>query len=332
MEEKAPSKLREQELVNMLIEAVNLSRPAIADLERKLKSNPDDLIGRISLLGYYFWKSQKENTDADLVRHLTWFLKNAPDNAVLRNGPGSFLKGDEQITALWKELIDSDSDNVEILENAAEYFKNKDLKLCESLYQKALNLEPKNPHWAESLWIFHRNHGEHRKAYEYIKLALKNTRFDFNRWYLSCYFCETAFEAGEIDEARNAAITVLEQSKIFSHHWNYGNAIHIANNILGRVALKDGSTENAIEFLLKAGKSPGSPQLSTSGPNFELAQELLDLGETDVVLKYLKDCKKLWQSEGNDLWKKIEKIRNGEKVTLIPPPDDDTKPKKRPRR
>ena len=47
-------------------------------------------------------------------------------------------------------------------------------------------------------------------------------------------------------------------------------------------------------FLLAAGKTPGSPQLNSFGPNMRLVVELLALGTRDAVLQYFDDCKVFW--------------------------------------
>ena len=79
--------------------------------------------------------------------------------------------------------------------------------------------------------------------------------------------------------------------------------------------MKENNIESAKAFLLKAGNTPGSPQLNSFGPNMFLAKELLELGETAVVLEYLELCGKFWQPSfqqmsGADKWK--TQIENGQ--------------------
>ena len=45
-----------------------------------------------------------------------------------------------------------------------------------------------------------------------------------------------------------------------------------------------------------AGRTPGSPQLNSFGPNMLLAKELLEKGEREKVLVYFALCAKFWQS------------------------------------
>ena len=98
--------------------------------------------------------------------------------------------------------------------------------------------------------------------------------------------------ANKPTKAKKYADKMLSQN---ISNWNYGNNIHHGNIILGRIALTLDDVEEAKERLIKAGKTPGSPQLNSFGPNMTLAKELLQRGEKDVVLKYIELCSKFWK-------------------------------------
>ncbi len=49
------------------------------------------------------------------------------------------------------------------------------------------------------------------------------------------------------------------------------------------------------KYLIAAGKSPGSPQMDSFGPNMTLAKDLLEKGERDAVLEYFMRCRKFWK-------------------------------------
>lgn len=76
--------------------------------------------------------------------------------------------------------------------------------------------------------------------------------------------------------------------------WNYGNIIHDANQVLGLAALANKDISRATQYLYKAGKTPGSPQLDSFGPVMLLAQVLLDRGHPKATLKYLDLVEKFW--------------------------------------
>lgn len=117
------------------------------------------------------------------------------------------------------------------------------------------------------------------------------------------------FTAKIYDRAQSWAERYLALAADNENNWNFGNAIHHANLILGRIALKEKNIEAAKSFLLKAADTSGSPQLNTFGPNMSLAKELLELGETSVVLEYIDLCAKFWRTQfqkavGADEWTK----------------------------
>jgi hypothetical protein len=115
----------------------------------------------------------------------------------------------------------------------------------------------------------------------------------------------TALAFGESDKARAYAETLLKQAETFRDDWNYGNALHVANLVLGHIAFDSSDMKEAKRFLLEAGKTPGSPQLKTFGPNMLLAKNLLKKQEREVVLEYFELCAKFWKGHDGklELWK-----------------------------
>ena len=118
---------------------------------------------------------------------------------------------------------------------------------------------------------------------------------------------------GNFEAIRNLAQEYLTQAEDYKSDWNYGNAIHHSNLILGKVALREKKIEEAKIYLLKAGRTSGSSQLKSFGPNMSLAKELLEIGENEIVLEYLDLCKIFWRKIFS--WWKIRKwkrvIRKG---------------------
>jgi len=64
---------------------------------------------------------------------------------------------------------------------------------------------------------------------------------------------------------------------------------------------------------MKAGKTPGSPQINSFGSNMSLANDLLEMGEKETVIQYFEYCKKFWKSEDGRLDSWISAIRGGGK-------------------
>jgi hypothetical protein len=104
---------------------------------------------------------------------------------------------------------------------------------------------------------------------------------------------ERALEAGDYTLAAQYATELLDRNTD-TRSWNYGNILYDANQILGLAALRSGDTDAAKAYLLAAGKTPGSPQLDSFGPDMTLAQELLHAGERDSVLEFLDRITLFW--------------------------------------
>lgn len=106
------------------------------------------------------------------------------------------------------------------------------------------------------------------------------------------------FEAYQYKDHIKVKVMVMEYLNLAAQNktdWNYGNAIHQANIYLGLIAIDNNEIDNAKNYLIYAGLTPGSPQLNSFGPNMLLAKKLLEIGETDIVLAYIKLCKKFWK-------------------------------------
>ena len=91
-----------------------------------------------------------------------------------------------------------------------------------------------------------------------------------------------------------AAHRILDLAPRFVDDWNYGNAVHYGNLALGRYSLEAGDLAQARSRLLAAGRTPGSPQLDSFGPDMTLAEELLARGETPAVIEYFELCDRFW--------------------------------------
>jgi hypothetical protein len=114
-----------------------------------------------------------------------------------------------------------------------------------------------------------------------------------------------AFNAGDPVKAGMYAKDLLIQAESMKDDWDYGNAVHTANLVLGRIALAAGDIDEAKRLLLLAGKTPGSPQLESFGPDMLFAKELLEKGEKDVVIQYFTLCSAFWKMDDGKLaqWK-----------------------------
>ena len=131
------------------------------------------------------------------------------------------------------------------------------------------------------------------------------------RFYALNRAAKESFVAGNVEDARKYAQELLTLLPKFPGDWNYGNAVQDANLVLGRIAVKEGKVVEAKQYLIAAGKSPGSPQMDSFGPNVSLAKDLLEKGEREVVIEYLGLCRKFWKLDRGRLDQWIQEIKAG---------------------
>jgi hypothetical protein len=97
-----------------------------------------------------------------------------------------------------------------------------------------------------------------------------------------------AVRASALDDAQAFGAELLSAATD-PKDWNYGNLIFYGNMILGQVALRNGDTAGAEDRLLSSGKTPGSPQLNSFGPNMSLVLDLLTApAGASAVLNHLR--------------------------------------------
>lgn len=296
--------------------AGNSLKPAEAlELEAALIDKPNDISSRTKLLGYYF--SGKGRTAENKLKkrdHILWVIRHQPESDLAglpytQLHPVMDADGYVEVKKLWLEQIEKHADNAMVLGNAASFFLQSDPEIAEDLLKKAAALEPTNPKWPDQLgqlYSFSDGKDAAAKAFAEYEKAQSMDKDAMTRTYRLDTLTKAAFSAGALDKASEYAIEALEQSQKKAKDWNTGNAIHHANNTLGRIALKKGDQKLAGEYLLKAGATPGSPQLNSFGPNMSLAKELLEAGEKQVVLDYFALCQKFWKSGADrlDHWTK----------------------------
>src|SRR3982750_106458 len=111
---------------------------------------------------------------------------------------------------------------------------------------------------------------------------------------------ERALKRGDHDRTAALARELLTLALHYRSDWNFGNAIHHGHLLLGRVAVARGDLRTASAELLEAGRTPGSPQLNTFGPNMALARELLEKGQTSPVQEYFSLCRRFWMPQFAD--------------------------------
>ena len=120
------------------------------------------------------------------------------------------------------------------------------------------------------------------------------------------------YQNGDHENAKKYANELIRLNKIVERNWNYGNAIHHSHTILGLLCFDEGNISGAINHLVKSSKTPGSPQLDSFGPRFDLAQKLINAGEVKAVVRFLKNCQKFWEYDKGAVSIWLSEIENRE--------------------
>lgn len=318
-----------------LREGAKLSKTEADTFEKQLAHDPDNLDLHCKLLSYYFHRSTKDEFfNPRYYEHGLWFIRKHPDKRIVRIyvqfNPVLSRDYYNKAEALWKKHLVTHKKNPAVLGNAGNFFMIwGDTTKAKQIFKEAQKLEPNNPEWNDMLGQLYRletisgsktakqdNAAKSLQQYE-ASLAKKTTEQD--RFYMLSNLAEAAFNAGDLSKAEKYATELLKLSGSYKSDWNYGNAIHTGNIVLGRIALKTGDLKKAEKYLLEAGHTPGSPQLNSFGPDRNLAKELLEKGSKAVVIEYLTLCSIFWKSQKEKLDNWIATIKGGGTPDLCTP-------------
>jgi len=309
-----------------------LSATEAKALEDSLVADPNNLPAREKLIEYYFRamiKSKSPETEEKRERHVLWLIEHhpesqfagSPETEMLPMGFLGSMEGYQRGKQLWLQQVELHPDNVTILRNAASFFTVVEPESSRQLLEKAYDLNPEDPETAAKLAQSYEleritvGSPEEKAAFSQRAFTIRERGTEklegVERFYALGDLANSALEAGDISKAEQYANELLQDAPKFQTDWNYGNALHRGNIILGRIALQRGDIAGAKSRLLAAGETPGSPQLDSFGPNMTLAKELLQKGERDTVLSYLQSCAKFWKMGVDKLQGWIATIKGG---------------------
>ena len=320
-----------QQLVELL--PGKLPQEEVDSLEARLEREPYDLAARTRLIEHYMPRIFEASARRGHYRHLLWLIQNAPDADVLAHpasriepflDPVSYATGKQA----WRRHIEREPANVKFLGHAARFLSQiQDRDLIIEYLKTVQSLDPDNPDWPYALgrlYLQARVFGgssEPTQALEHFRRAYDLADSDMRRSYLLGNLVQAAFEARSYDDVRAYATAMLDSSATtFFGAENF----HRANIVLGRVALAEDDVELAKYYLLEAGRIPESSSLASpgpmqlQGPNMRLASELLQRGESEVVLEYFDLCSSFWRSDKLDDWAAVVKAGGMPDFRFIP--------------
>ena len=275
---------------SVYLAGTKLNRQAAKELEQKLSVNPSDELSRLKLMGYYPGRAIWHREDREkAVGHELWFVRNQPSHPELRFPHCSIVACDDQdldelLKAAWMEHVDDDCKDVTILSHAAAFFSMRHKELAIQLIERARKIEPSNNILLRDLaGIYSLGlNGKHdedwlRRAYEVYKELAEAEPENIRQ---IGAFANIALMIGDVDTAKATAQKILAM-----HPGAQPTVLQDAHSVLGRIFLKQGNIELAKAELLAGG----------AWPQYDLDNELIAIGETQIVCEHLRRSLPAWK-------------------------------------
>lgn len=291
----------------------------IRRLEEKLRTDHTDVKTRCTLLGFYS-QSTHEQAAAIWCTHAEWIIKTCSDEMLVRwvlQVPDCIAA--DQFEALKRSFLQKvkrNPKNANVAGHAAYFTWLRDVELTKKLFKRAIRLAPNNYQWSSDLYDFYsyeaRLHSDKKlaeKAFrvgeKFIRRFEKKAHHRLQVFLVITRLCELALKiedlkrlAKYIKELKNAEFDFI--SPYVKHYYS------------GLLAVKKGKVERAKLQLLKFANKQGRLD------DFRLANQLLELGEFQTVIKYLDTCIKDTRNEQHETrvtqW--ISQLQKGKKITL----------------
>ena len=297
---------------SLLKEGEGLTSAEVEALEAQLEEDPLDVSVRTRLLGYYGERTRyREPASSARIESLSlWFIHNEPKSKVLGTRPMSSWGLDayrnpdayvEAKRALLAHLDEEPNDPI-LLGYTTDLLGFQDRPLAIELLERAKSLDSSNLDMARKLAYMYYWQGRRglrgtnveaaQKAVDEYDRILELDSETSSKGYLK-YAAEAALLVKDYGKAGEYAHLMLGDARPDSP--DYGDQFHFGNITLGKVALAQGDIQGAASYLLLAGSTPSSMQLKYSGPDTELAKQLLEKGEQASVLRYLDQCASFWE-------------------------------------
>ena len=276
----------------------------IAEFERLLEDEPDALLLRLLLSN----GGTSLETVSSLNPHTLWLINHAPQLAESSTAGSMWLISPhdfKKYLEAWIDALENNMNDPEVLAKAGQFFTFSQPLLSLKLYERASQLAPED--------LSYRTHIGHalenvarealdpearakilREAVSCCEQSLAKDQEPGNRSFYLVDALQYSFRAEDWESVERLARELLQELGD-EENWNRGNNLHCAHVALGHLALNEGNREVAKSHLLAAADVEGSPQLKSFGPRFGLARRFLALGETEVVIQYLRACQSFWE-------------------------------------
>ncbi|WP_437801734.1 tetratricopeptide repeat protein [Sorangium sp. So ce693] len=316
---------RAPDWLSLCTDGIDLAAQDAAALETHLLKSSNDIEARAKLLGFYF-TNQDDDAQRRRADHVHWLIAHRPEihlAAFARIHPELYPDAYNEGKRLWLSTVSNSANDLAVLRNAASFLESGDPDIAEDLYKRGATIEPDESVWRQRLGGLHfrscigSTSSEERKriareALAEYEVALTLERCSLEALGILMDIAEAAVVCENYERATEAAERLLADAEGHVNTFQYGNAVHLAHIVLGKIALACGEPARAAAHLRAASEVRGSPQLKTFGPDLELASRLLAIGRRDAVTFYIDGCKKFWESGASLLEKWTLAIGRGE--------------------
>jgi hypothetical protein len=296
-------------------EGSNLSAEEAREVRKTLRRIPDDLTSRLLLFG----RGNRGRSGSDTA-HLNWLIENHPRHRV--HETITLNKKDDvykNARSLWLKHVRANPDDVTILVHAAAFFTGtslEDAPYAVKFLSRASDLDafnddiPRQLSFVYSLMCRNSSPSKNAKlahnSVEQLKIAIEryalpNAKGDS---YLLPYFsmfvsniAQVAIDANSIEDAKDLGRILMNHRSINKRRWRilggessdgvYILSTYRGHTILGKAALASGQIDAAKKHLISMMKLP-----VYRDADFELAQRLLLMGESKLVIQYLEQCRR----------------------------------------
>lgn len=276
-----------------------------------LEDGTEDARGRARALGFFMSTPMEDEDDQVrvLAELITWFVVNHPNDHIcsfpsFRSLPGAGPAHAERVESLWHEHERAGRLDQTGYQNAGAVFAQSDWREAERLFLLGRSTEGADASRAAIMLGKLRaalatagadgDVAEHAAAaVDYLADLADSEDVDHgtrgSRGYARQMSAEMCVLAGRLDDAARFARLLIEEDEE-----PHGLGQHVGHTVLGRVALLRGDTAAARDELRRAGDTRRDGVSSTHGPRLALAKALLETGERDAVVAYLRKRAESW--------------------------------------
>ena len=298
--------------------------------EARVEVAPQRVAERLKLVGFYWYQSCRSDDFADKwCHHVLALIRHYPSAEFLRMGwfanPVRCSRDTlARIRDEWLKQVELNPASVQILDRAACFFATFDPPVADELFGQSCELDGDEGRWAfrKALLLssqIKRGLIDSDQIAAKIK-ELEQTRFEQSdvkgASYVFAELAGCAFAAGFDDDAFRLANMSVNSAEPSSGSDAFDDPLHVANILLGRMAIRSSDKKEAARYLLDSARVCRSVHPEPVGPDVVLAGELLAAGERDTVEEYFTTCAGLWLEGRKLLMGWADEIKRGQTPDL----------------